>query len=257
MSNSKIRDLDGNYVDVPTEQPDDPSDDFITQETLDEALAALDFPAPVVEQFVTNIAQNETFVTEIVNNEEYVTQLVTQIFEGDEADTYVTQLTENNTFVTNVTNVINANISGKKGVANELATLDANGNLTPSQAPKRTFNVVIDGGGAVITTGVKARIQIPLAWTDIEPVDIVGDHATGDVVLDIWKGTTAEGIAGTIVAGDSICGSAKPTVSNARGVENAAQTGWSKTGNAYDWLYVNVDSVSDFTNLTMAITVVF
>lgn len=122
---------------------------------------------------------------------------------------------------------------------------------------KRTFNVVIDGGGLVITTGVKARIQIPRAWVDIEPVDILGDHATGDVVIDIWKGTSAEGLAGTIVAGDSICGSAKPTVVNARGVSNAAQTGWTKTGNAYDWLYINVDSCADFTNLTLALTVVF
>lgn len=84
---------------------------------------------------ITNVVNTTTFVTEVVNNQTFVTELVTQIFQGAQAATYVTQLTENNTYVTNTTTIINANITGKKGIANELATLDGSGKLTASQIP--------------------------------------------------------------------------------------------------------------------------
>lgn len=261
---AQIRDNDGNYVVVPVDAlPLSAEDNYITQSTLDEALAALDFPEPVIEQFVTNIAIHETFVTEVTHNETFVTELtenetfieqtVNEITEVEENNTYITQITENQTFVTNITNQIN----GKKGQANELASLAADSQLTHSQVPTELLTseipFIVDGGGSAITTGVKGFFRVPFAH-EFTGWCVLGDPS-GSIVFDVWRGTLADHIAGTIVAGDSICASNKPTLSGARANEDTTITDWIEAGSAGAVYWVNVDSASSVTKATLSLTV--
>lgn len=107
--------------------------------------------------------------------------------------------------------------------------------------------VVIDGGGATITTGVKGDLP-PIAWKcDIVEWTILGDQS-GSIVIDIWKDTYANFPP---VVGDSITASAKPTVSGATKGQSSTLTGWTVALAAGDILRFNVDSVTSFQRVTL------
>ena len=188
-----------------------------------------------IETALESIEPGDTFVTNIATTEEFITQLVTEEF--------VTQVVENNTYVTNVTNVINA----RKGVANELATLDANSHHTPSQIPPGAFELTIDGGGVVITTGVKFDFEVPFAcnligWTLLADV-------SGSIVIDVWKDSYAN-FPPTVA--DSISTS-KPTLSSAQKAQDNTITDWSEALAAGDILRFNVDSVATIKRATLVL----
>ncbi len=192
--------------------------------------------SPTSETFVTELVTSETFITEVTTNE-----------------TYITQITNNSTFVTNTNTIINANLNGKKGIANELATLDSGSHLTPSQVPpallERTIVFVIDGGGASPTTGVKPGVEMPVAGT-ITSARIFADQS-GSAVVDIKKASYAN-LPGSL---SSIAASAKPTLSSAQKNQDSTLTGWTKTFSAGDWLVPNLDSVT--TCLWIVVTIRF
>lgn len=109
----------------------------------------------------------------------------------------------------------------------------------------------IDGGGAVIATGVAGNgLLIPFACT-INAVTLLADQ-TGSIVVDIWKDTYAN-YPPTVA--DSICASAKPTISAALKSEDTTLTGWTKSIAAGDVLRFNVDSVSSIQRLTLVLKV--
>jgi len=109
----------------------------------------------------------------------------------------------------------------------------------------------IDGGGAAITTGLLGSgLQVPFDAT-IESVTLLADQ-TGSIVVDIWKDTLAN-FPPTV--GDSICASAKPTLSSARTSEDTTLTGWTKNIAAGDVLFFNVDSATDVQNVTIILKV--
>lgn len=184
-------------------------------------------------EIVQEIVNNNTFITEVTNNE-----------------TFVTELTENNTFVTNVTTVINANINGKKGVANELASLDADGKVTAAQLPPAVINFVIDGGGSAITTGLKGFAVVPFDCT-IVSVDVLG-NVSGSLVVDIWRDSYANHPP---VDADSITASAPPTLSAAVKSRDTTLTGWTTQLNEGDILAFNVDSATTVSNATIALKI--
>jgi hypothetical protein len=109
----------------------------------------------------------------------------------------------------------------------------------------------IDGGGEVITTGLLgAGLAIPFSGT-IESVTLLADQ-TGSVVIDIWKDTFAN-YPPTVA--DSICASAKPTLSSAAKSEDTTLTGWTTAIAAGDVLRFNVDSASTLQNVTLILKV--
>jgi hypothetical protein len=109
----------------------------------------------------------------------------------------------------------------------------------------------IDGGGAAITTGLLGSgLRVPFDAT-IESVTLLADQ-TGSIVVDIWKDTLAN-FPPTV--GDSICASAKPTLSSARTSEDATLTGWTASIAAGDVLFFNVDSATDVQNVTIILKV--
>lgn len=110
---------------------------------------------------------------------------------------------------------------------------------------------IIDGGGEPITTGTLASaVQVPFAGT-INSVTLLADQ-TGSIVVDIWKDTYAN-FPPTVA--DSICASAKPTLSSARKSENTTLSGWTTSVAAGDTFLFNVDSASTVQNVTLILKV--
>lgn len=114
---------------------------------------------------------------------------------------------------------------------------------------------VIDGGGGVITPGVKGYLEVPWAAT-IAAVRILA-VPTGSVVLDIWKCSFAQYDGGVThpVASDSITASDTPAITNGVSMADTALTGWTIALNKGDILAFDVRSVSAFTRLTVSLDV--
>jgi len=111
-----------------------------------------------------------------------------------------------------------------------------------------TINYVIDGGGAVITTGSKGYLVIDFPCT-IQNATLLADQS-GSTVVDILKSTYA-GFPTTA----SICGGAEPTLSSAQKSQNSTLVGWTKTIDAGDILEFNVASATTVTRVTVALKV--
>lgn len=111
-----------------------------------------------------------------------------------------------------------------------------------------TINYIIDGGGLVITTGVKGFVEIPYAMT-ITGWQVFADQS-GSVVVDVWKSTYANFPP---VVGGSIAGSEKPTLSSAQNNQNLSLSTWTTGLVAGDVLAFNVSSVSTVQRITVSI----
>jgi hypothetical protein len=114
----------------------------------------------------------------------------------------------------------------------------------------RTIHFIIDGGGVVITSGVKGDLQIPFACEIVEAT-LLADQ-TGSIVIDIWKDTYAN-YPPTIA--DTITASAKPTLSSAIKSTDTTLTGWTTTIAAGNVLRYNVDAASTVTRVTVGLKV--
>lgn len=109
---------------------------------------------------------------------------------------------------------------------------------------------VIDGGGLVITTGVKGDVQVPFACT-ITAATLLADQS-GSIVVDIWKDTYAN-YPPTVA--DSITAAAKPTLSATTKSTDSTLTGWTKSIAVGDILRFNVDSATTIQRVTVVLTV--
>lgn len=118
-------------------------------------------------------------------------------------------------------------------------------------AATKALEFSVDGGGVAITTGVKGFLQIPVAHT-FTAWRVLG-NPSGSIVFDIWRGSYADHVAGTIAVGDSITASNKPTLSSARGNEDTSITDWLEVGAAGDVYWFNVDSASTITLATLVL----
>lgn len=112
------------------------------------------------------------------------------------------------------------------------------------------IEVVLDGGGSAITTGVKGYMEVPFdcvvtAWR------IVADQS-GDIVVDVWKDAYAN-FPPTVA--DTIAGSEKPTLSGVQKNEDSNLTTWTTALTDGDWLGFNVDSVATVQQVTLSLTV--
>lgn len=124
-----------------------------------------------------------------------------------------------------------------------------NGILIPGLANNTgCFGITIDGGGSVITTGLKGYIQIPYNCT-ITGWTVLPDQ-TGSIVVDVWKQSLMN--FPPIVA-DSIAGTEKPSVVSADYGQDLTLTSWTTTVTAGDIVAFNVDSASVVTRATIQI----
>ena len=98
--------------------------------------------------------------------------------------------------------------------------------------------------GAPVTTGIKADLFVPFSCV-ISQWTLLGDQV-GSIVVDIWKVPYA---SYPPVVGNSITGSALPTISSAVKGQSNVLTGWTTAITAGDVLRFNVNSVSTFTRV--------
>lgn len=137
-----------------------------------------------------------------------------------------------------------------------LASSDAvTGTLPAANLPanQRVSAIIadIDGGGAVIETGIRTWLRVPFACT-ITGVTAMADQS-GSIVVDIWKDTLANYPP---VNADSITASAPVTISANDDSEDTTLSGWTTSVAAGDILYFNVDSVTDIEHLVIEMRVV-
>ena len=112
------------------------------------------------------------------------------------------------------------------------------------------LQIIIDGGGSAITTGVKADLIIPYNCT-VLGWDILGD-ASGSIVVDVWKDTYAN-FPPTVA--DTITGTEKPTLSSAVKNQDTALSSWTTALTRNDILRFNVDSASTVTRVTLSLRI--
>lgn len=142
------------------------------------------------------------------------------------------------------TSVTNGDLSGD---------VTTSGTLTTTLASNQKIvgiEVVIDGGGSTITTGIKVDVEIPFACT-INRVTMLADQS-GSIVVDIWKDTYANYPP---TGADSITASAKPTITTATKSQDSTLTGWTTSITAGDTLRFNVDSVTTIQRVTLSLKV--
>jgi len=115
---------------------------------------------------------------------------------------------------------------------------------------RRQIQVIIDGGGVAIETGVKARLHMGYPCT-IKSVTMGADQS-GSIVVDIWKDTYANYPP---TDADSITAAAVPTISATNKYQNTTLVGWTTSITADDWLFFNVDSCSSITQCVVDLIV--
>ena len=112
-----------------------------------------------------------------------------------------------------------------------------------------TLNFVIDGGGAVIETGIKGDSPVEFAGTIVQAT-LLADQS-GDIVVDILKATYA-GAPPTV----SITAAAKPELSAAEKSQDPTLSGWTTAIAAGDVLRFVVDSVATVQRVTVSLKIV-
>lgn len=132
-------------------------------------------------------------------------------------------------------------------------TVDTSGNLTvvdERTVASQTFALefVLGDGIGTLTTGVKGFMEMPFGGV-ITQVALLAD-AVGSAVVDVWKDTYAN-YPPTVA--DTICASAKPTLSSAQKYQDTTLTGWTKTFADGDVFGFNVDSASTVKQVTISI----
>lgn len=118
----------------------------------------------------------------------------------------------------------------------------------------RSLGITIDGGGSVITTGVKGFVSCPFSGT-ITKARVLSTDASvtsGSIVVDVWKDTYANYPP---TNADSITASAPPTISSAVKSEDATLTGWTTSVTSGDVFGFNVDSVTSLTRVVVELTI--
>jgi hypothetical protein len=134
------------------------------------------------------------------------------------------------------------------GVANSVLQLDGSQNgLFVSNV--KTLNFVIDGGGSVITTGIKGHVVINTNFT-VTGWTVIGDQS-GSIVVDVKRATFTNFPTTT-----SIAGTEKPTLSSAQKAQDLTLTSWTTTLSADDVLEFVVDSVTTLERVTIALRLV-
>lgn len=110
------------------------------------------------------------------------------------------------------------------------------------------LEVVLDGGGVALTTGVKGFIEVPFACT-VTGWRLVADQS-GSIVVDVWKDTYANFPP---VDGDRIAGTEKPTLSSAQKAEDTNLTTWTTALAKGDWLAFEIESATTVTRVTLSL----
>lgn len=114
----------------------------------------------------------------------------------------------------------------------------------------KSVGITVDGGGSVITTGIKGDATVPFNGT-ITAWYLTSDQV-GSVVFDVWKDTFGN-YPPTVL--DTITGTEKPSLVAASSNSDTNLTTWSTNIVSGDVLRFNVDSVSTLTRATLTLKI--
>jgi hypothetical protein len=149
------------------------------------------------------------------------------------------------------------NTPAKLTVGTDGYALIARSGATPGIAWEQQLVVVpfiIDGGGQVITAGIKGDVEIPFACS-LVAVRLFADVA-GTIQIDLWKDSYGNFPP---VVGDTMISGTKPNLSGTATYQTTSFGSWvNSTFAAGDILRVNVDSSpapATVTRVTLSITV--
>lgn len=120
----------------------------------------------------------------------------------------------------------------------------------PQPTVAASIHYIFDGGGVVLSTGLKGSIIVPFGCV-IESWSLVASPS-GSVVVDVWK-TSLAGYPPN--AGNSICGGATPTISGGQKASSSSLGAWTTAVAEGDVLSFNVDSVTSVTLASIALKV--
>lgn len=125
----------------------------------------------------------------------------------------------------------------------------------PSGVYTAAIPFIIDGGGAMITTGMKGYIEVPFNCS-IQQATLLAD-VSGSIVVDIFKCTYAQFDAGVThpVSTDKITASSPPTISSGTKYQDDVLSGWTLAIGAGDVLGINVNSVTSIARVTLSLKV--
>jgi hypothetical protein len=136
------------------------------------------------------------------------------------------------------------------------ASVLTTGTIAAARLPARigALGILLDGGGAVLTTGVKGFLEVPFACTITGVTLLSSDPAvlSGSIIVDVWKDSYAN-YPPTV--GDSITASAKPTITSATKSKDTTLTGWTKSLAAGDVLGFSITSVTTLQRVAVSLTV--
>lgn len=122
----------------------------------------------------------------------------------------------------------------------------------PDDARRASIVFQLGDGVSAITTAEREQwLEVNFPAT-IEAATLLAD-AAGSIVVDVWRDSYANYPP---VVGDSICGSAKPTLSSAQKSQDTTLSGWTTALARGDVLKVHVDSASVVKGVTLALRVI-
>lgn len=118
-----------------------------------------------------------------------------------------------------------------------------------------SIQYVIDGGGTVLSTGLKGFIEVPFACTILE-ARLFSDQL-GSVVVDIFKCTYAQFDSGVThpLSGDKITASTPLTISSTYKTSDETLTGWTTSIAAESVLGFNINSATTIQRVTVVLKV--
>ena len=122
--------------------------------------------------------------------------------------------------------------------------------LVKAAPPQSAVEFVIDGGGAVISTGEKGYILVPFGCT-ITEVQLVADRA-GSIKVDIWNDNYTNFPP---TDADTICGGNEPEIVAAQKYRDTTLTAWTRTLTEATILAFNVDSATTIQRCTVILLV--
>ena len=142
-------------------------------------------------------------------------------------------------------------LPARVGVGANSKVLMADSTATPGvawTALNKAIVIHINGGGSVLTTGVKLYLSVPITMT-ITGWDLVADQS-GSIVIDVWKDTYAN-FPPTVA--DTIAGSEKPTLASVQKNQDTSLSSWTTAITAGDVLGFNIDSITTCTWITLTL----
>ena len=114
-----------------------------------------------------------------------------------------------------------------------------------------SFGITVDGGGSVLTPGLKNYLSLPYNGY-ITGYVIIGDQS-GSTSIDIWKDNYG---SFPPTSGDSITGGNYPSLSSQQINQDTTLSGWTTNFSVGDIIAFNVLSASTITKINLTINVI-